>query len=67
MKNIKRILAKLEAADMHVHLINHSKDGYKGMNVPISLLVNSTHYVMKENKIVHIGNVSTINDFVLRL
>ena len=65
MKNLKKVLEKLETAKMHVHVIDHSN--YTGMDAPIALLVMSTHYVMHDDKIVHIGNEHTIENFALRL
>jgi len=65
MKNLKKILEKLEFAKMHVHVIDHSN--YTGMPAPIALLAMGTHYVMHNDKIVHIGNEHTIENFVLRL
>lgn len=61
-----KILQNLESSGMHVHVIDHS-DGYKGLNFPIALLAASTHFVMQEDKIVHVGNVYTINHFALNL
>ena len=69
MKYLKKVLEKLEENDMHVHETDHS-DGineYKGMGTPIAHLVNSTHFIMKGADIVHVGNLTTIESFALRL
>jgi len=65
MKKLKKVLEKLEAAGMCVHVIDHSRLGDFG--VPLARLVSNTHYVMQKNEIVHIGNEQTIRDFALRL
>ena len=67
MKNEKEVLQKLEIANMHVHVIDHSEGGYKGMPYPIALLRLSTHYVLKGNKIVHMGTPDSIERFALNL
>ena len=66
MKGIHEVLEKLEIADMHVHVIDHS-EGYKNIDAPIAHLVMSTHFVMQENKIVHVGTVNSIKRFALNL
>jgi len=63
MKNFKKVLEILESAKMHVHVIDHSN--YTGMAAPIALLAMSTHYVMHDDKIVHIGNERTVENFAL--
>lgn len=69
MENIKEVLKKLEESDMHVHEIDHSRGfkGYEGMNIPFARLANSTHFIMKGADIVHVGNLTTVESFALRL
>ena len=69
MKNLKEVLKKLEENDMHVHETDHSDgfNGYKGMGVPICFAVNSTHFIMKGADVVHVGNLTTVESFALRL
>jgi len=67
MDKSKEVLEKLELADMHVHVIDHSEGGYKGMAYPVALLRFSTHYVLKDSKIVHVGTVASIERFALNL
>jgi len=64
MENLKKVLEKLEFAKMQVHVIDHSN--YTGMSAPIALLAMGTHYVVHDDKIVHIGNEHTIESFALR-
>ena len=61
MADIKTALANLEKANMHVKLMGHGdlSDTYL---TPID-----THYIMKDDKIVHIGNKETVIRFALKL
>ena len=61
MADIKTALANLEKANMHVKLIDYG-DLSDTFLTPID-----THYIMKEDKIVHIGNKETIISFALKL
>lgn len=66
MNNLTKILDKLSANNMHVHVLDHTA-GYKGFNIPIAHLANSTHFIMQGSEIVHVGNIKTIESFALRL
>ena len=59
MKEIKKVLRALETADMHVHELE--------VDSKIPHHIYDTHYIMKGNDIVHVGNLTTIESFALRL
>lgn len=61
MKNIKQVLANLSRADMHVHVIDRE--------TPLSVRATlfDTHFVMHGARIVHVGNLKSIESFSLRL
>ena len=67
MENIREVLEKLEAKDMHVHTIDHAAKGaYDHLNVPASVALWSTHYVMRGAEVVHVGTLDTVESFALR-
>ncbi len=66
MKHLKEVLRKLDSADMHVHAIDHAA-GYVGFKQPVAHLVSSSHFIMHGGDVVHVGNLETIESFVLRL
>jgi hypothetical protein len=61
MENIKEVLEKLSDNDMHVHDIEDDA------TLPIHTGIYDTHYIMKGDKIVHVGNLRTIESFALSL
>ena len=61
MKNIKEVLENLEKADMHVHEIEGDRP------LPVHVTAIDTHYIMKGAEIVHVGNLTTIESFALRI
>jgi len=61
MSDIKTALANLEKANMHVKQMT-SRDLPDCFITPID-----THYIMKDEKIVHIGNKETVISFALKL
>ena len=66
MKHLKEVLQKLKEHDLHVHEIEH-ENGYAGFTQPLAHLVSSTHYVMHNEHVVHVGNVVTIERYALAL
>ncbi len=58
---MNEIVKKLEEYNMNVHEIDHGSPGFK---YPFALLIKSTHFIMKDDKIVHVGTVKTIENFV---
>lgn len=61
MVDIKKVLANLEKANMHVKRIGSGDLPHEYLS-PID-----THYVMKDDKVVHIGNKETVICFALKL
>lgn len=61
MKNIKEVLQKLEQNNMHVHEIDRE------IALPVYATVIDTHFIMHGAEIVHVGNLVTIESYVLQL
>ena len=61
MNNLGEVLRKLEQADMHVH------EKARAHPLPVHTLPTDTHFIMNGADIVHVGNVTTIERFALRL
>ena len=66
MTNLKEVLEKLEENDMHVHEIDCINNPHLA-DTPLAWLSRSTHYILKGDKTVHVGNGTTIERFVLAL
>ena len=62
MKDLKRTLQLLDDLDLHVHVISDNEE----LPIPIQTIVMSTHYVMREDSIVHVGNPGSIEVYVNR-
>ena len=60
MSDIKEVLRKLEAHDMHVHIIDNETP------LPVSITPIDTHFIMKGADIVHVGNITTIERFAIQ-
>ena len=61
MEHIKEVLKNLSDNDMHVHEL------VMGESIPAVVTVIDTHYIMQGADIVHVGNLTTIESFALRL
>ena len=61
MKNLRQVLENLEQADMHVH------EWVRDAPIPHHKTVLDTHYIMQGDAIVHVGNLTTIESFAMRL
>jgi hypothetical protein len=59
--DLKRVLQNLDEHDMHVHHL------LRGDQIGKFLLPGDTHYIMQGAKVVHVGNLKTVNHFALRL
>lgn len=61
MTVIKTALAKLEKENMHIKLIDTGDLAHEYLT-PIDI-----HYIMQDDKIVHVGNKESIISFALKL
>lgn len=66
MKHPKKVLQILADNNLHVHELDHAA-GYAGFTQPLAHLVMSTHYLMHNEHVVHVGTVDTIERYALAL
>ena len=66
-----KVLEKLSAANMHVHCIDESWYQLPKLTqvdpVPFHVGIDTTHYIMQEDKIVFTGNLISLAHFVMGL
>lgn len=63
-KKDQLILDKCSKNNWHIHVIDHDS-GYQGMVCPLALLIDSTHFIMKKNKIIYTGKLANIERYIL--
>ena len=61
MEDLKKVLQKLDDADMHIHAIE------RGVPLPVHVAAWDTHFVMHGSEIVHTGTLTSIERFALSL
>jgi len=62
MKNVMKVLEKLDEHNMHVHTIDHELGA-----MPFHVTPIDTHFIMQGNEIVFHGSLTGLESFVLNL
>tara|TARA_R110000851_G_C12762506_1_gene533232 strand:+ start:134 stop:322 length:189 start_codon:yes stop_codon:yes gene_type:complete len=60
MEYLKKALANLDKLNMHVKRVRSNLEG-------VFITPLDTHYIMQNEKIVHVGTEDTVVEFALRL
>lgn len=66
MEKLSEVLKKLQENDMCVYEIT-IEGNPRLKDVPIVWLSHSTHYILKGDELMHVGNKATIERFALSL